>query len=863
MFNHLHTHSYYSLLAGIPSPAQLVERAATFGMQALALTDHNRLTGTIEFYDACINAGIKPLIGLEISLQAPLQGLPASTDLVLLAQDMTGWGNLCRLGSILQEGETGDQDALPFSALVQDTRGLLCLTGGQNGLPSLLLSAGQPELALRILDMLKEAFPGRLYVELQANQKEDENLAISLAALAKRADLPVAGSGSVYFLDPQQAHLQHIMSAIRLNCPLQEVPPNLLAPDAAFFQGPAEMQQYFAHLPSAVDATREIAERCQLALPLGEHHFPHIDLPDALTPIQALRKEALDGAQHLYGDLDTTILERLEHELQVIEGSGYTSLFLIMQEIIAFTRQADIPYTSHGSAASSLVAHCLGITTPDPIRLNLYFERFLNPARHSPPDIDTDLSSKQRDTVIDHVYQHYGQDRVAMVGTISRFRPRSALREVAKAYGLSQDAINGLIAHLPARGWGPPQRRNGSQPSPFAALEGISDFPHIRQVVRDAEAILDMPDHLSIHPGGVVITPGALHEMVPTQLASKGIRIIQFDLEQVERLGLVKIDLLATRGLSVLGDVADAARKAQGDGKGRLEFLESIPEVDLQTTELIREGRTTGVFGIESPGMQRTLKEIRASSIDDVMITLALYRPGPMTGGLKDAFVDRHLGREPVSDLHPALSSLLAETHGVILYQEQVLRIAHELAGFSLADADLLRRAMSHFDPGEQMRTLKQKFVQGSHELSHVPEDVSERIWEMMAAFAGYGFPKAHAASYAQVSWKSAYCKAHYPVEFMAAVLANWGGYYRQDVYLLEARRLGLSLHAPHINYSLRQFSVIKMDGGQVLYMGLDQVKELTARTQQRIIQARPFHSLEDFLRRARPRPRRPITWYV
>jgi DNA polymerase-3 subunit alpha len=856
MFTHLHTHSYYSLLAGIPSPAQLVERAASYGMQALALTDHNRLTGVIEFYDACVQNGIKPIIGLEVGIRLPMRASPEGANFVLLAQDMAGWGSLCRLSSILQESENGDLETLPLDILLEDTRGLLCLSGGlKSPLTSLILS-GQVEGAVGLLELLKEGFPERLYVELQANQPQDHNLVISLAALAKRVDLPVVAACSSYYMDPREAHLQKVLTAIRLNCSLDEVPESMLAPENAYLCSTEEMRQRFIDIPAALEATQGIVDRCSVELPLGQHHFPHIDLPAGLTPIQALRREAQAGAEHLYGELSPEISERLEHELQVIEESGYTSLFLIMQEIINFTRQADIPYTSRGSAASSLVAHCLGITSPDPIRLNLYFERFLNPARHSPPDIDTDLSSKHRDQVIEHVYERYGQDRVAMVGTINRFRPRSALREVAKAYGFSQKAISGLIAHLPNRGWGPPQRKKENDTSSFAALESQSGFDQIGQIARDSQAILDMPDHMSIHPGGVVITPGPLHEMVPTQLASKGIRIIQFDLEQVERLGLVKIDLLATRGLSVLGDVADAARKAQGDGKGRLEFLASIPEVDQQTTELLREGRTTGVFGIESPGMQRTLKEIQASSIDDVMITLALYRPGPMTGGLKDAFVNRHLGREAVSDLHPALSDLLAETHGVILYQEQVLRIAHELAGFSLADADLLRRAMSHFDPGEQMKTLKQKFIQGSLERKDVPEDVGEKIWDMMAAFAGYGFPKAHAASYAQVSWKSAFCKVHYPAQFMAAVLANWGGYYRQDVYLLEARRMGLTLRGPHVNHSQRQFSVVRLDGQQVLFMGLDQVSELTARTQRRIVQQGPFQTLEDFIQRVSPRPK-------
>jgi DNA polymerase-3 subunit alpha len=359
-----------------------------------------------------------------------------------------------------------------------------------------------------------------------------------------------------------------------------------------------------------------------------------------------------------------------------------------------------------------------------------------------------------------------------------------------------------------------------------------------------------------VHPGGIVIAPGPMTDLAPTHLASKGLVITQFDLESVEHLGLVKIDLLGTRGLTVLGEVAGKVYNwHRTEYRHPLAVLESIPADDPATSALVRAAVTIGCFQIESPGMRATLKEIEAQSPEDLMIALALYRPGPMTGGLKSSFVRRHLGQEPVEHLHPALSQLLDNTHGVILYQEQVLLIASQLAGLSLADADLLRRAMSHFDPGEQMRTLKLRFIRGAEEKSAVPPETAERIWDLMAAFAGYGFPKAHAASYAQISWRSAWCKAHYPAEFMAAVLAGWGGYYRQRVYLNEARRLGLQVFPPHINHALRQFSVTYPGDEAALYMGLDQVRDLTRRTQQRILHQRPFQTIEDFLREVDPRP--------
>jgi DNA polymerase III subunit alpha len=355
----------------------------------------------------------------------------------------------------------------------------------------------------------------------------------------------------------------------------------------------------------------------------------------------------------------------------------------------------------------------------------------------------------------------------------------------------------------------------------------------------------------------VIVAPGPLTDLVPVMRSgSKGVVITQFDLESVEALGLVKIDLLGIRGLTVLGDVAEFIHESQPERYASpLAVLDSTPHVDQATADRIETGQTIGCFQIESPGMRATLREIHARSEDDIMAALALYRPGPLSGGLKDAFVRRFKGQEPVQHLHPALAPLLDETFGVILYQEQVLRIAHELAGFSLAEADLLRRAMSHFDPGKRMQELEHKFVSEAQAKSGVPAEIGERVWEMMAAFAGYGFPKAHAASYAQVAWRSAWCKTYFPAEFMAAVLANWGGYYNQRVYLSEARRMGLVVRPPHVNYSGRNFAVRELDESKVLFMGLDQVKDLTRRTIERILRCRPFVSLEDFLTRADPRP--------
>ena len=859
MFTHLHTYSSYSFLVGLASPAGLAQAAARHGMPALALTDRQVLTGAVEFSDACREAGVRPLLGLELDVAAPPGSQPGSGSLLLLAMDLDGWSSLCRLSSALLTGQAAlGSTILPFEALAQEARGLLCLSGGRRGLVDRLLAAGRTRQAADCLQQLSAIFPDCLYVEIDLKEPADERRAAASIALVQAAGLPTVASSPVYYLAAEQTPLARLAVAIRLNRRLDDqrgdLPDEALPPPNSHFAASGEMAARFAAFPLALAATQEVAERCRLELPLGRPNFPQVSLPPGQDALSALRLRAEAGARHLYSQITPEIQARLDYELTAIGERGYAPLFLVMEAVIDFTRQRGIPVSSRGSAASSLVAHCLGITAPDPLRLNLYFERFLNPARATPPDIDTDLCSRRRDEVIEFVYEHFGREKVAMVCTISRFRRRSALREAAKAYGLSATQITELVDQIPRWWWRPRALANQEAESPFAGLE--ARYPQHRDLFKQAAQLVGLPRHLSIHPGGMVIAPGPLTDLVPTLLAPKGVAITQFDLESIERFGLVKIDLLGIRGLTVLGDVGEAVRQRQPECFATsLEALDAIPLDDPAVAELLRAGRTIGCFQIESPGMRATLKEIQADSVDDLMVALALYRPGPLTGGLKGAFVRRHKGEQPADYLHPALEPLLADTYGVILYQEQVLRIAHELAGLSLSDADLLRRAMSHFDPGEQMRTLQERFVAGAHARSGVPLEVGERVWQLMAAFAGYGFPKAHAASYALVSWRSAWCKTHEPAVFLAAVLANWGGYYSQRVYLTEARRLGLAVRPPDVNHARREFSVAYLDGNPTLFMGLDQVRDLTRRTQTRIMKARPFHSLADFLARADPRP--------
>ena len=833
MFIHLTTHSVYSLQEGLLSPFELVQAAQRQGMPALGLTDHRLLTGSVEFVRACKEARIQPILGLEIDLD--------TGKLALLATSMDGWSNLCRLSS-----------ALALRDDPQATCYLEFLEPYSNDL--IALSAMQGDDSGQRLKQIKDVFTDRLYLTLL-----DPSASLPLSNLSRQVNIPMVVTHPVYYQTPDQAQLHRTLTAIRLNQLVNQLPPNEFVPLGAYFTSEAEMLNRFSGFRSALERTQEIAERCRFDLLLGAAHMPKVSLPNGVTQAQHLRQKVEAGAKRIYGKVTPEIQVRLDHELEVIACLGYEPIFLIVEDVLNYARQTGVPYSSRGSAASSLVAHCLGITSPDPLRLNLYFERFLNPARLTPPDIDTDLCSRRRDGVIQHVFDKYGADHVAMVGTINRFRPRSALGDVAKVYGLEPAQIREIAAKLPHSFWARRLDRDsdGKPVSPFEELRQAYPSEKYKQIFDDAESILQLPRHLSVHPGGLVVAPGPVTDLVPVMRSgSKGVTITQLDLESVEGFGLVKIDLLGIRGLTVLGDVAEFIQESQPDNfVTPLSVLASAPPNDTQTADMVEHGQTIGCFQIESPGMRATLREIHARNEDDIMAALALYRPGPLKGGLKDAFVRRFKGEEQVQHLHPALAPLLNETFGVILYQEQVLRIAHELAGFSLAEADLLRQAMSHFDPGKRMQELQKKFVWEAQARSGVPVEIGERVWEMMAAFAGYGFPKAHAASYAKVAWRSAWCKTYFPAEFMAAVLANWGGYYSQRVYLSEARRLGLTIRPPHVNHSRRNFAVGPVSGEKMLFMGLDQVKNLTRRTIEKIIRLRPYHSLEDFLSRVDPRP--------
>ena len=847
-FVHLHAHSYYSLLDGCPSPADLAKAAAQANMPALALTDHNALYGAIEFYDACREAGLQPIVGMELTLDTDAGRQPSN--LVLLARNLEGYTNLCRLSSALQTAS--DREAALLRGLAPEqlegrTGGLMALSGGKQGQVERLLRAGKIGEARVAAAAWAERF-GRdsFFLELQIQAAGDAEVATALTGLAQKLGIGTVATNNVHYLRPDGVRECQLVAAMNALQALEETPPR-----AGLHLAPGdEMAAVFASHRGALANTVAIAERCHLELPLGRPVFPEIELPAGRMAAAELREQVLTGAVQRYGTVDEAVRGRLDHEIATIDGMGYTPLFLIVADVVRFAHTHGVPINLRGSAAGSVVAYCLGISTVDPLALGLYFERFLNPGRRDPPDIDLDICSRRRDEVIEYVYRRFGQDRVATICTYARLRARSAWREVAKAYRLPPDRIDAIARQIP-RLWHP-----GMWPEVDGAKGRLLDASHDereKEALAAAWALDGHPRHLSMHPGGVVITPGPLTDLVPLQRSAKGTVVTQYDLTGIERLGLVKIDLLGIRALTVVAESAELVKRRQTGFS-----LEAIPDNDPATGDLLARAATIGCFQIESSGMRRTLHELGTRTLEDVVVTLALYKPGPLQGGLKDAFVRRHRGQEPVHYLHPTLEPILRGTYGVILYQEQVLRIAHELAGFSLEEADRLRRAIAHLGHGEEMVPLRDEFIARMEQVSSVPPDVAARLWEMMYSFAGYGFLKAHAASYAAVAYRTAYLKAHYPAEFMAAILRNWGGYYPQNVYLGEGRRMGLALRPPHVNHSGRRFALsYGQDGRATLWMGLRQVRELTRKTIAAILDARqeqPFESLDDLLQRGRPR---------
>ncbi|MFN2273119.1 MAG: DNA polymerase III subunit alpha [Anaerolineae bacterium] len=863
-FTHLRVHSHYTFLGGMASVGELARRAAADGMSHLALTDVNGLYGAVTFASACREAGVHPIIGMAATV-AMDQDLAVGSDdaqspgsLVLLATGLLGYRSLCRLSSLVQGHP--DREACAARGLdLDDLRtycdGLICLSGGRRGWIERALRAGHRQAAQRFAGRLVGIYgPDSVYLSLELHRPEDEAVARQVVALGESLGLPPVAVQPVYCLSPEDVPYLKLLKAIDLNCSLEQVTDAVL-PDGGdpgvtvHWLDPAEMTVRFSAFPEALERSGEIAARCGPALPDGNPIWPVIDLPEGRTADQALADLARAGLEERYGsDPSPDVRQRLERELGAIARYGYAPLFLVVADVVRFAHQAGIPVSTRGSVANALVAYCTAITTVDPIEHELLFERFLSPARADIPDIDLDFCSRRRDEVLDYVRRTYGEEHVSLIGTVSTMRLRSAVRETAKAHGLDEAQIKRLTARLPHRYRDPRQRERRTVEDVLAELGD----PVQREVVRKAARIVGLPHHLSVHPGGVVITPGPLTDVLPVQWATKGFLITQFDFRDVEALGLPKLDLLGVSALTVLADAAELVR-LHHDPDFR---LDDVPLDDAETGDLLQRAETVGVFQCESQGARATLRKLKARSVRDLAVANAFFKPGPATGGMARTFVRRYRGEEEVAYLHPALEPILGRTKGVLIFQEQILRVAREIAGLSWEQAGYLRRGMSKMNP-EEMARMEAQFIAGCQrplpEGPGLTPEQTQRLWEQVAAFSGYGFNQGHATAYAAVSFSMAYIKARWPAAFFCARLMNWGGFHHPAVYMVEAMRLGIAIRPPHVNVSGRKFTLTWEGAQPVLWMGLGQVRDLRRSAVRAIVKERRqrlFDGLRDLLRR-------------
>jgi len=784
--------SSFSLLYGTTPPEELVQAAVENNYTALLMADFNNLYGCYDFYYAALETGLKSIIGADVTTHLG--------NILFICENHDGFRNLSRIITHYQL-----YGALPIETIAQYNDSLFCVTANESS-----------------LENLKNIFDRRLYIKIGYKQPSR-----MIRTAAKHNIKPLA-CPDVSSLHENEFEKHRLLRAIEGGYLLNNLPTDETAEKQSWLRSPEWYNKFYTSFPEAVNNSRELIDRCNLIFPERKNILPQIEVNG--DHYEKLKNDALNGLHRKLKNPSGHYLSRLEYEISVIQRTGYVDYFLIVGEIIDYCQRENIAAIGRGSAAGSLVSYSLGITQVDPIRQKLYFERFLNEARSDCPDIDLDIDWRRRDDVLTFIYKKYGDDHVAMMATYTRFRPRLAIRETAKAMGLPPEEIEYFTKRLS----GHPLERNDFPRFSSNSLKATGE--RFKPILQAARSICGLPRHLGIHSGGIVITPGPLTDYIPLEKTTKGIVVTQCDMYQAEKIGLVKIDILGQRGLGVLVDCYNAVKQVEG------EYF-TVPEHDSKTYDILRTGKTIGVFQIESPGMRALLRDLCPQKLDDITLGLALIRPGASESGMKKIFLDRFHGNEKTVYPHQNLKTVLNDTFGVFIYQEQVILAAKEIAGFNLPASDLLRRAITKKRKQIDLDKLRRRFLDGARN-NNVDSATAENILNQLAQFASFGFCKAHAATYGYLAWQSAYFKAHYPDIFMTAVLRNGGGYYPSAVYVAEARRLGVMIRPPDVNRSDKIDSTYEGN----IYLGLHRIRDLTHKTIDNIQNNRPFVSLSDFL---------------
>ncbi len=870
----LHCHSYFSLLDAASSPEALIARAQELGLGAIALTDHDRLASAIRFWKAGKKAGLHPIIGAEVTLAG-------DQHLTLLAENQRGYANLCRmltaahlrddastnpaasLAPRVHSVEEREPGSTPWAGkvapwvsweeLAEHQEGLLVLSGCPRSPIAAALLEGISERAKALAARLCDVFGReRVWIELQHHRLPgDDERARALVRLARALDLPCVATNNVHYATPSASRLRDALIAIRHNQSLTEARRAGRLPynHNYYLASPDEMARRFAELPQAISNSVEIARRCDVSLDFSNQRLPHFPVPAGRSEFAYLYQLCHDGLPRRYPQLTPNVLNQLAHELSVIEQAGLAGYFLIVWDIVAFARERGIRCQGRGSAANSLVAYLLGITSVDPIAHHLLFERFLSADRYTTPDIDIDFAADRREEVIQYVYARYGALHTAMVCNVVTFQARSAVRDLGKALGFPLPVVDRLAKSLDTH-------------SPIAAadelLKSISaDAPpeHPLRLLADLmRQINGCPRHLSIHVGGMLITGPPLDEVVPLERATMPGRIVcEWDKDSVEDAGLIKIDLLGLRTLGLISEALDYIEGEKPD-------LDALALDDSGIYAMLQRGDTLGAFQVESRAQQQMLPRLAPRRFEDIVVEIAIVRPGPIQGGAVHPYLKRRAGVEPVSYLHPNLEPVLRETLGVLLFQEQAIRVAMVAAGFSPGEADMLRRALSRSDAYVIQGSLRERFVQGAM-ANDINAETAAAIFAQLAGFAGYGFCKSHATSFALIAYQTMHLKRYHAPAFYCALLNQQPmGFYDPEVIIGDARRHGVDLLPPDVNRSAWRYVIERAPNDNLaLRMGLQTILGLGEAGWKRIESARAnslFADLRDFCIRTRlPKP--------
>lgn len=852
-FIHLHLHTEYSLVDSLIRINPLIDTVRKLGIPACAMTDQSNLFGLIKFYRAAQAAGIKPLVGVDMWLHNDTE--PPSRALFLCQNDI-GYRNLTRLVSkSYTEGQLQGKPYLRYAWLKDAQEGLIVLSGGAEGNIGQALLAGRVQEAQQALDNWLTLFPQRFYLQLQRTGKSaEEDYLHAAVELALAQQIPIVATNEVCFLSAEDFETHEVRVCIHDGDTLADTRrPHRYTPQQ-YLRTPQEMAELFADIPEALENTWHIAQRCNVTLNFGENYLPDFPLPEGQTTASYFRDLAQQGLEHRFAQLSLTTeearlpyQERLQRELEVIEQMGFPGYFLIVADFIQWAKDHDIPVgPGRGSGAGSLVAYALGITDLDPLKYELLFERFLNPERVSMPDFDIDFCIQGRDDVIKYVANRYGQNRVSQIITYGTLAAKAVVRDVGRVLGHPYGFVDRIAKLIPFElgiTIGKALENNAELKERYQQEE------EVRTLIDIAQRLEGLTRNVGTHAGGVVIAPSDLTDFTPLYCQADGNDIVsQFDKNDIENIGLIKFDFLGLRTLTI---IKWALRNIQQVTQQQID-MSRIPLDDSETLRLLQRGDTTAVFQLESAGLKRLIRRLKPDCFEDLVALVALYRPGPLQSGMVDDFIERKHGRAKIEYLHPQLTQVLKPTYGVILYQEQVMKIAQILAGYTLGGADLLRRAMGKKDP-KKMAEQRTIFVEGSVARG-TKEETASYIFDLMEKFAGYGFNRSHSVAYALIAYQTAWLKAHYPAAFMAAVMSSELDNTDKIMgFITECRSMGLQVLPPDINLGQYEFT-IKEAQSRAIYYGLGAIKGVGESAIQDLVQERQkkgqFTDLFDFCQR-------------